>query len=58
MRTIRMSIKDYLKPIGVRKSIVIASSEAANFNPTEVAKDIKSVEEGVQSGGDGVSIRK
>ena len=53
-----MSIKDYLNPIGVRKSIVIASSEAANFNPTEVAKDIKSVEEGVQSGGDGVSIRK
>ena len=53
-----MSIKDYFKPIGVDKSIAIASSEAANLNPREEAKVIKSIEEGVQSGGDGVSKRK
>ena len=53
-----MSIKDYFKPIGVDKSIVIASSEAANLNPRKEAEVIKSIEEGVQSGGGGVSKRK
>ena len=52
-----MSIKDYFKPIGVDKSIVVASSEAANLNPREEAEVIKSVE-GVQSGGGGVSKGK
>ena len=33
-----MSIKDYFKPIGVDKSIAIASSEAANLNPRKEAK--------------------
>ena len=33
-----MSIKDYFKPIGVDKSIVIASSEAANLNPRKRPK--------------------
>ena len=55
---IRMSIKDFFKPIGVDKSIVIASSEAVNLNPREEAEFIKSIEEGVQSGGGGVSKRK
>ena len=53
-----MSIKDFFKPIGVDKSIVIASSEAVNLNPREEAEFIKSIEEGVQSGGGGVSKRK
>ena len=54
-----MYIKDYFKPIGVDKSIVIASSEAANLNPREETEIIKSIkEEGVQSGGGGVSKRK
>ena len=63
----KMSIKDYFKPIGVDKSIVIASSNAANPNPREELEavksieareeleDMKSVEEGVQKGGGGVS---
>ena len=53
-----MSIKDYFHPIGVDESIVIASSEAANINLREEAEVIKSVGEGVQSGGGGVSKRK
>ena len=53
-----MSIKDYFKPTGVDESTVIASSEAANLNPREEAEVIKSIEEGVQSGGGGVSKRK
>ena len=53
-----MSIKDYFKLIGVDKSIVIASSEAAKLNPRKEAEVIKSTEEGVQSGGGGVSKRK
>ena len=52
-----MSIKDYFKPIGVEKSIVITSSEAANLNPRKEAEIIKSIEEEVQSGGGGVSKR-
>ena len=51
-----MSIKDYFKPIGVDKSIVITSSEAANLNPRKEAEIIKSIEE-VQSEGGGVSKR-
>ena len=47
VRTIRMSLKDYFKPIGVDKSIVIASSEAANVNLREEAGVFKSIEEGV-----------
>ena len=53
-----MSIKDYFKSIGVDKSIVIVSSEAANLNPREEAVITKSSKEGVQSGGGGVSNRK
>ena len=53
MQIIRMSIKDYFKPISVDKSIVIASSETANLNPREEAKVIKSIE-GRQSSGGGV----
>ena len=53
-----MSIKNYFKSIGVDKSIVIVSSEVANLNPREEAEFIKSIEEGVQSGGGGVSKRK
>ena len=53
-----MPMKDYFKPIDVDKSIVIASSQTANLNPREDAKFIKSIEEGVQSGGGGVSKRK
>ena len=44
-----MSTKDYFKPIGVDKSIVIASSEAPNLNPREESEVIKSIEKGVQS---------
>ena len=53
-----MSLKDYFKPIGVDKSIVIASSEAANLNPREEAGVFKSIEEGVLSGGGGVNKTK
>ena len=53
-----MSIKDYFKPIGVDKSIAIASSETVNLNTREEGEVIKSIEEGVQSGGGGVSKRK
>ena len=53
-----MSIKDYFKPIGVDKGIVIASSEAAKLNPREEAEVIKSIEEGAQSGGGGVSKKE
>ena len=53
-----MSIKNYFKSIGVDKSIVIVSSEVANLIPREEAEIIKSTEEGVQSGGGGVSKRK
>ena len=58
VRTIRMSLKDYFKPIGVDKSIVIASSEAANVSLREEAGVFKSIEEGVQSGGGGVNKTK
>ena len=50
-----MSIKDYSKPAGVDKSIVISPSEAANLNPRKEAKSIKNIEEGVQSGDSGGS---
>ena len=53
-----MSVKDYFKPIGVDKDIVIDSSEAANLNPREEAEVIKSIEEGAQNGGGGVNERK
>ena len=49
-----MSIKDYFKPVGVDKSIVISPSEAANLNPRKEAKIIKNIE-GVQSGDSGGS---
>ena len=58
MRTIRISVKDYFKPIGVDKSIVIASSEAPNLNPREESEVIKSIEKGVQSGGGSVTESK
>ena len=53
-----MPIKDYFKPIGVDKRIVIASSEAENLTPREEAEAIKSIEEGAQGGGGAVSKRK
>ena len=55
VRTIRMSIKDYFKPVDVDKSNVISPSEAANLNPRKEAKIIKNIEEGVQSGDSGGS---
>ena len=53
-----MSTKDYFKPIGVDKSIVIASSETPNLNPREESEVIKSTEKGVQSGGDSLTESK
>ena len=53
-----MSTEDYFKPIGVDKSIVIASSEAPNLNPREESEVIKSIEKGVQSGGGSVTESK
>ena len=53
-----MSTKDYFKPIGVDKNIVIASSETPNLNPREESEVIKSTEKGVQSGGDSLTESK
>ena len=58
MQTIRISVKDDFKPIGTDKSIAIAASEAANFNPRGDAEVIKYIEEGVQRGSGSVSKRK
>ena len=40
------------------KPLLLPLQRQQNLNPREEAKVIKSIEEGVQSGGDGVSKRK
>ena len=54
-----MCIKDYFKPIGVDKSIVIYCLFRGS-KPQSKRRDrsYQSIEEGVQSGGGGVNKRK